>query len=94
MRSRRDFLKFLGASAIGLHLDIEKLLWVPGEKTIFIPSEKQILYYNGIPYHESTGTIGTWLGIERSSTPFPFRETLKKIMLYPNKPLYIEINES
>lgn len=34
---RRDFLRFLLATPIALQLDVEKLLWVPGEKTIFLP---------------------------------------------------------
>lgn len=34
---RRDFLRFLLASPIALQLDVEKLLWVPGEKKIFFP---------------------------------------------------------
>lgn len=37
--NRRDFLKFLIATPIAAHLDIEKLLWIPGEKTIFLPSD-------------------------------------------------------
>lgn len=36
---RRDFLKFLIATPIAAHLDVEKLLWIPGEKTIFLPSK-------------------------------------------------------
>jgi len=38
---RRDFLRFLLTAPIAAQLDVEKLLWVPGEKTIFIP-EPQI----------------------------------------------------
>lgn len=39
--NRRDFLKRLmgGAAAVVAHeLDLDRLLWVPGEKTIFLPS--------------------------------------------------------
>lgn len=37
--TRRDLFKVLGYGAVGaLMLDPEKLLWVPGEKTIFLPS--------------------------------------------------------
>lgn len=36
--NRRDFLKYLLATPIAYQLDVEKLLWVPGEKTIFLPS--------------------------------------------------------
>lgn len=43
MTSRRDFLKLLLLAApIAAHLDIDKLLWIPGEKTIFIPSGKSL----------------------------------------------------
>lgn len=35
---RRSFLRALLGSAVAAHeLDIEKLLWVPGQKTIFVP---------------------------------------------------------
>lgn len=70
---RRDFLKFLLSTPIAATIDVEKLLWVP-EKTIFIPSDAQIAFFNrnkypalwGIPYHESNGTTGSWLGIDRT----------------------------
>ena len=35
---RRSFLSLFGAAAIGATLDPEKLLWIPGHKTIFLPS--------------------------------------------------------
>jgi len=35
---RRGFLKLLSTGVIGHTLDIDKLLWVPGEKKIFIPN--------------------------------------------------------
>jgi len=35
---RRSFLSLFGAAAIGATLDPEKLLWIPGQKTIFLPS--------------------------------------------------------
>lgn len=39
-KSRRDFLKLLASSTLSLplDLDIDKLLWVPGAKKIFLPS--------------------------------------------------------
>lgn len=44
MMNRRRFLAWLGGTAAGVAaastLDLDKLLWVPGEKTIFIPSVK------------------------------------------------------
>jgi len=36
--SRREFLQLLAAGVIGHTLDVDKLLWVPGQKTIFLPS--------------------------------------------------------
>lgn len=35
---RRLFLRTLAAAAVGAALDPERLLWVPGQKTIFLPS--------------------------------------------------------
>lgn len=41
--NRRKFLAWLGGTAAGITaatsglIDVEKLLWTPGEKTIFIP---------------------------------------------------------
>jgi hypothetical protein len=36
--NRRRFLQMLSAGAFGaMTLDVEKLLWVPGQKTIFLP---------------------------------------------------------
>lgn len=36
--NRRHFLQLLATGVIGHTLDIDRLLWVPGQKTIFIPS--------------------------------------------------------
>jgi hypothetical protein len=36
--NRRHFLSALTASLTGLTLDPERLLWIPGAKTIFLPS--------------------------------------------------------
>lgn len=40
--SRRGFLKLLGSGVLGAAalatLDVDKLLWVPGERTIFLPA--------------------------------------------------------
>jgi hypothetical protein len=44
--NRRNFLSTLVAAAAGMTLDPERLLWVPGQKTIFIPSPKQTLMYD------------------------------------------------
>jgi hypothetical protein len=35
--NRRNFLTALGLGTAGLLLDPERLLWVPGQKTIFLP---------------------------------------------------------
>jgi len=37
--SRRGFLKLLSMGVLGHTLDIDKLLWVPGAKVFFIPTE-------------------------------------------------------
>ena len=42
--NRREWLKLILSGAAGLALDPEKLLWVPGQKTIFIPSGKILTY--------------------------------------------------
>lgn len=46
--NRRSFLKLLSAGVIGYELDIEKLLWVPGQKKIFLPAPKHIVSLNEI----------------------------------------------
>jgi len=38
MIDRRGFLRLFGAAAATAVLDPERLLWVPGQKTIFLPS--------------------------------------------------------
>jgi hypothetical protein len=40
--NRRAFLATLAAGAAGLVLDPERLLWVPGAKTFFLPSPKPV----------------------------------------------------
>lgn len=69
---RRDLLRYLLAAPIAATLDVEKLLWVPGEKAIFIPSARQLRFMEfdrlmlyGIPYHLFDSTTGTWLGLKR-----------------------------
>lgn len=46
--NRRAFLAWLGGTAAGVAaahtLDLDKLLWVPGEKTIFLPTESNALF--------------------------------------------------
>ncbi len=48
---RRDFLRFLLTTPLTYELDVEKLLWVPGEKTIFIPPPVS-LNYHSLNYHD------------------------------------------
>ena len=38
MVNRRTFLRTLALGVVGLELDVDRLLWVPGSKTIFLPS--------------------------------------------------------
>lgn len=52
--NRRDLLKFLLTAPIAATLDVEKLLWIPGEKTIFLP-----------PIHRLTESQIVALEIER-----------------------------
>ena len=39
--TRRGFFGAIAAAAVGLALDPDRLLWVPGQKTIFLPSVRQ-----------------------------------------------------
>lgn len=41
--TRRFFLGSLGAAAAGLALDPERLLWVPGQRKIFIPAPARVV---------------------------------------------------
>ena len=42
--NRRSFLQFMGAAAaVAPVLDLDKLLWVPGQKTIFVPETPKII---------------------------------------------------
>lgn len=40
--NRRFFLRLLALGVVGHELDIDRLLWVPGQKTIFIPESTGI----------------------------------------------------
>lgn len=45
MIDRRRFLQILGSSAVAAYaLDPEKLLWIPGQKKIFIPPPRRLIY--------------------------------------------------
>jgi hypothetical protein len=41
--NRRSFLRLAGVAAAGFALDPERLLWVPGRKTFFLPPSKPII---------------------------------------------------
>lgn len=36
--NRRSLLKLIGLGVVSPTLDLDKLLWIPGEKTIFLPA--------------------------------------------------------
>lgn len=42
--NRRELLKLILSGAAGHALDLDRLLWVPGSKKIFIPSGKHLSY--------------------------------------------------
>lgn len=46
--NRRAFLQLLSSGAVAYTLDVDKLLWIPGQKTIFLPPEGKILSYTTI----------------------------------------------
>lgn len=42
---RRKFLQILaGSAAAPFAFDMDKLLWIPGQKTIFIPPPRELVY--------------------------------------------------
>ena len=47
--NRRQFFKLTAVASVGLVLDPERLLWVPGQKTIFLPP---ILPYREVVPHD------------------------------------------
>lgn len=48
MIDRRRFLATLLGSAAGYALDVDKLLWVPGARTWFLPVTKPEIYWQRI----------------------------------------------
>ncbi len=46
--NRRGFLSTLSGAAAALAFDPERLLWVPGAKTIFVPAPKRIIKPIGV----------------------------------------------
>lgn len=69
--NRRGFLGLLGTAAAGLMLDPERLLWVPGAKTIFLPTKRPSIWS---PVSLTRGDIFTVDGIY-SINPRTGRET-------------------
>ena len=67
MIDRRAFLRVLAAVSAGAVLDPERLLWVPGAKTMFMPPLAVINRGN------STRLAPTWtLSVCRGNTLIPF----------------------
>ena len=69
---RRDFLDLISIGIIGSTIDIDKLFWIPGQKTIFVPSLRQVEFFaganvdfRGISYYQSDESTRSWLGITR-----------------------------
>lgn len=72
---RRGFLKVLLGSAAALTLDPERLLWVPGARTFFLPSPRVLLpespMFFGLLYVCDDGIYqNSYMGIERLSSPY------------------------
>lgn len=60
--NRRNFIKLIsGGAAAAFVLDPEQLLWVPGQKTIFIPPERRLIYSSEIE-HSEWHTFGVAVG--------------------------------
>lgn len=51
---RRDFLKYMLSTPVAMTLDVEKLLWIPGEKTIFLPPAPSITMDEVFLIHDTT----------------------------------------
>ena len=67
---RRRFLKWLGGTAAGVaaapFLDLDKLLWIPGEKTILIPA---VEIYKPVTVTWTLGSGRTWKRIVNMTVP-------------------------
>lgn len=42
--NRRAFLELIASGLIASTVDVDRLLWIPNQKTIFIPSADPLLY--------------------------------------------------
>lgn len=57
---RRKFLQILGGSTASLYaLDLDKLLWVPGGKKIFLPPEQRLIYASEVYMAEFSHMLDT-----------------------------------
>lgn len=74
MIGRRGFLSLLAAASAGMVLDPERLLWRPGQKTIFLLPVPKVwtfqsgasMAFSGRLYHDYHDTTRLeWLGIPR-----------------------------
>jgi hypothetical protein len=55
---RRRFLQLVTSSAVSAYaFDLDKLLWVPGQKTIFIPPERKLIWAGEVAALEFQHTI-------------------------------------
>lgn len=55
---RRKFLQILGGSTASLYaLDLDKLLWVPGGKKIFLPPEQRLIYASEVAMSQWEHTV-------------------------------------
>jgi hypothetical protein len=77
--NRRELLKLVGLGVVNHTLDLDKLLWIPGQKKIFIPSGKELSLL-GIPYYISDCSMGAWLGIRRNQNAMNELVNLIRIM--------------
>lgn len=56
---RRKFLQILSSSALSAYaFDLDKLLWVPGQKTIFIPPERKFIFASEVVAVETELVMG------------------------------------
>ena len=56
--NRRQFIQLISSGAAAAYtMDLDKLLWVPGEKTIFIPPPRQLIWASQIHKEELSATL-------------------------------------
>lgn len=79
MMDRRRFLRWLGGTAAGAAaahtLDLDKLLWVPGDKTIFLPPHPAVAVTMPLPHSVlQVGDVFT-IGGKYGVNPLTFKPT-------------------